>query len=285
MNIILVGANGNLGREIISRNSSHKILPIHRNNWGDLNCYSFGKEDIVVNAASDLTSIVHEKPCSVIDSNLVLTLRLLEISKGCALFIYISSCAVYGDALTTTESTRCRPVSINGITKFLNERIVEEFCCKNAIPYLIIRVFNMYGGRDRFSIISKLQQSIETGIPFKLNNSGIAQRDFVHVSDVADIVLKLSLLDIPSGYLNVGTGCTTKISTIVARVKELYPKLNVIDEKANEIEYSRADISKLMGLLDCEFICVDQQLPDLIQAHHAFPFVLESAKITRINAE
>lgn len=266
MNIILIGANGNLGREIISRNSIHKILPIHRNNWSDLDDLSFGKRNVVVNAASDLTSLIHEKPYAIMDSNLASTTRLLEISKGCALFIYISSCAVYGDALTTTESTRCRPLSINGITKLLNERIVEEFCSKNAIPYLNLRVFNMYGGRDRFSIISKLQQSIKTGIPFQLNNFGIAQRDFVHVTDVADIVLKLSRLDLPSGYLNVGTGCATKVSAIVTMVKELYPKLKIVDKAANEVEYSRADISKLKGLLDYKFMSIDQQLPDLIKS-------------------
>lgn len=264
MNMILTGSNGNLGREIISQNSTHKIYPIRRDNWSDLAGLSFGKEEVVVHAASDLTSLIHETPFSIMDSNLASTARLLEISKGCALFIYISSCAVYGDALTTTESTRCRPLSINGITKLLNERMVEEFCSKNAIPYLILRVFNTYGGRDRFSIISKLQQSVKTDIPFQLNNFGIAQRDFVHVSDVAGIVLKLSRLNLPSGYLNVGTGCATKISDIVAMVKELYPKLEIVDKAANEVEYSRADISKLKGILDCKFMSIDQQLPFLI---------------------
>lgn len=265
MNIILTGSNGNLGREIISQNSVHKILPIFRDNWSDLAELSFGKEDVVIHAASDLTSLIHETPFSIMDSNLASTARLLEISKGCSLFIYISSCAVYGDALTTTESTRCRPLSINGITKLLNERIVEEFCFKNSIPYLILRVFNMYGGRDRFSIISKLQQSVKTGIPFQRNNLGIAQRDFVHVSDVASIVLELSSLNLPSGYLNIGTGCTTKISDIIIMVKKLYPKFEIVDKSANEVEYSRADISKLKGILNYKFISIDQQLPALIQ--------------------
>lgn len=265
MNLILTGSKGNLGREIISQNTTHEILPIHRDNWSDLAKVSFGKKHIVVHAASDLTSPIHEAPFSVLDSNLVSTTRLLEISKGCGLFIYISSCAVYGDALTTTEITRCRPLSINGITKLLNERIVEEFCSKNSMPYRILRVFNTYGGHDRFSIISKLQQSIKTGIPFQLNNFGIALRDFVHVSDVAGIVLKLSMLNLPNGYLNVGTGRAVKISDIVAMVKEMYPKLEIVDKEETEVEYSRADISKLKGVLDCTFMRIEQQLPELIK--------------------
>jgi UDP-glucose 4-epimerase len=266
MRLILTGSNGNLGREIISQNSIHEILPIRRDNWSYLSGLSFGKDDIFVHAASDLTSLIHEDPFSVMDSNLVSTARLLEFSKGCALFIFISSCAVYGDALKTTENTRCRPLSINGITKLLNERIVEEFCSKNAIPYLILRVFNMYGGQDRFSIIHKLQQSIKMGIPFKLNNNGIAQRDFVHVSDVAGVVLKLSMLDLPSGYLNVGTGCAIKISEIITMVKELYPNLKIVEDAEAEVEYSRADISKLNGILDCDFMSIEEQLLNIIKS-------------------
>jgi UDP-glucose 4-epimerase len=265
MNIILTGSNGNLGREMISRNSAHKILPIHRHNWGDIAGLSCGKDDVIVHAASDLTSAIHEKPFAVMDSNLASTARLLEISKGCARFVFISSCAVYGDALKTAESTRCRPLSINGITKQLNERIVEEFCLKNGVPYLILRAFNMYGGRDRFSIISKLRQSVQTGIPFQLNNLGIAQRDFIHVSDVADIVLELSGRDFPSGILNVGTGCTTKIADIVSAVKEMHPGLEIIDNVADEVEYSRADISKLKGIMNHQFIGIFQQLPSLVK--------------------
>jgi nucleoside-diphosphate-sugar epimerase len=265
MNIILTGANGNLGGEMISRNATHKILPIHRNNWDAIADRSFGKDDVIVHAASDLTSAIHEKPFAVMDSNLSSTARLLEMSKGCARFVFISSCAVYGDALRTAESTRCRPLSINGITKQLNERIVEEFCLKNGIPYLILRVFNTYGGRDRFSIISKLRHAVKTGTPFQLNNLGVAQRDFIHVSDVADIVLELSGLDLPSGTLNIGTGCTTKIADIVSAVKEIHPQLEIIHNVADEVEYSRADIGRLKEIINYQFTGIFQQLPSLVK--------------------
>lgn len=265
MNLILTGSKGNLGSEIISQNTTYEILPISRDNWSDLDRWSFSKKDVVIHTASDLKSPIHKTPFSVMDSNLVSTARLLEISKGCSLFVFISSCAVYGDALTTTENTRCRPLSINGITKLLNERIVEEFCSKNAIPYLILRVFNSYGGQDRFSIISKLQHSIKTGDSFLLNNFGIAQRDFIHVSDVADIVLKLSSLEIPNGYYNIGTGTVTKISDIVTMAKEQYPKLKIVDKSENEVEYSRADILKLKQVVECHFLNINQQLPVLFK--------------------
>jgi hypothetical protein len=49
-------------------------------------------------------------------------------------------------------------------------------------------------------------------------------------------------------------------------VKELYPKLEIADKAANEVEYSRADISKLKGILDCKFMSIDQQLPTLIKS-------------------
>jgi nucleoside-diphosphate-sugar epimerase len=264
MKIILTGSNGNLGSQIIAQNHEHEILPIHRHNWDDLAGLSLEKEFVVIHAASDLTSKLHERPSVIVDSNLATTTRLLEISRECRSFIYISSCAVYGDALTTSESIRCQPLSINGITKLLNEKIIEEFCEGNGIPYLILRVFNTYGGRDHFSIISKLQHAVRTGSAFQLNNLGVAQRDFVHVSDVAAVILRLIKLELPSGRINIGTGCTTRISEIVGQFRKCYPDIRIVDRSANEVEYSRADITKLMGMINFNFSRMQEKLPELI---------------------
>lgn len=263
MRIILTGANGNLGRQIIAQNSVHEVVPIHRNNWALLETLSLGREDVIIHAASDLTTPISQNPASVLDSNVGTTARLLEKSKGCGRFIFISSCAVYGDALKTNENTICRPLSVNGIIKLLNERVVEEFCTRHGIPYLILRIFNTYGGDDRFSIISKLQKSLADGAPFQLNNQGIAQRDFVHVSDVAGVVLRLLDCHLPFTCLNVGTGDTTKIKDVVDAVRQFHPQLKVINKDADEVEYSRADIARLRATLDYQFINIHEQLPIL----------------------
>lgn len=255
MKILLTGSKGNLGSHII-KFSSHEILGIDREDQGKLDDILASGVDVVIHAAYDLKNKIEEKPCLVMDSNLTSTTKLLEAIKkyGVKRLIFISSCAVYGDSLRTNEEITPAPFTINGLTKLLNERIIELYCLKNNIKFKIYRVFNMYGGEDRFSVLSKLKRGINDQVAFCLNNQGIAQRDFVHVEDVAKIILKLLDLSHPFKYLNIGTGIAVRIADIFDRAKKKYPSLAIEHSSTPEVEYSRADITKLSSLVDYKFI-------------------------------
>jgi nucleoside-diphosphate-sugar epimerase len=95
-------------------------------------------------------------------------------------------------------------------------------------------------GTDHFSILSHIRKALRNGTPFTLNNAGIAQRDFVHVTDVAAIVLQLLKLDVPFTTLNVGTGIATKVSTLVDLIRARHPELAIRPNSVREAEYSRA---------------------------------------------
>src|SRR5262249_15079984 len=149
--------------------------------------------DLVIHAGWDLKTNVAESPRTVVASNIEATARLLEEMRrvGSRRLFYVSSCAVYGDSQETSETSACAPVNINGITKLLNERMIESFCQRAGIAFTIFRIFNIFGGNDQFSVISKLRNAIESNGEFRLNNDGVSQRDFVHVDDVATIMLKV----------------------------------------------------------------------------------------------
>jgi nucleoside-diphosphate-sugar epimerase len=174
---------------------------------------------------------------------------------------------VYGESLNTDEDVSCYPISINGLSKLLNEKIISEFCIKNSIKYNILRVFNMYGGCDKFSIISHIGHSLINGVPFTLNNFGVAQRDFIHVADVAKIVVKLLNKDIQYTHLNIGTGNTTKIATLVKLVIEKYPDLTINNSNLAEVEYSRANINRLLNLVEIDFIRIIDNINDEINKY------------------
>jgi UDP-glucose 4-epimerase len=194
--------------------------------------------DAVLHAAWDLKTPITQRPEAVLDANLMTTMRLLEAcrAQGVAKVAFMSTGAVYGEDSNTAEDAACCPVTINGITKLLNERIVEALCAESGIECQIYRVFNMYGGTDRFSILSHLRRALDQHTPFTLNNGGGAQRDFIHVTDVARI-------------MNVGTGRATRISDIVAAVQRLHPELRTERSSVREADYSRADISRLSSRL------------------------------------
>ena len=261
MKILLTGAKGNLGRELI-RQADFDIVQVNRGDWAGLDDKLSQNIDAVIHAASDLHTLASDAPASLMDSNLVSTAALLQSARkhGISRFIFLSSCAVYGEDMRTSEDNPCRPVSINGITKWLNERLIAEFCAANGIKYEILRVFNMYGGQDNFSILSHLEHALKTGAPFTLNNMGIAQRDFIHVTDVAAVVLRLLEADIRYTHLNVGTGVATKISTLVELAAKRFPALTIRHARANEAEYSRADISRLREFVDIDFARIEDYL-------------------------
>ena len=261
MAAILTGASGNLGQELIKQ-ADFDFVQVNRNDWLNLDQIFASGIDVVIHAASDLHTRVDMYPTNLLDSNVLSTAKILESVRkhNIPRFIYISSCSVYGTSLSSHEINKCSPVSLNGITKLLNEKLIEEYCSANKIKFEILRVFNLYGGQDRFSIFSNMKKSLENNQPFILNNKGIAQRDFIHVSDIAGIILFILNTNMPYPYLNIGTGSATKVSFLVDLVKQKYPDFQVMHSEVQEAKYSRADISKLSNLIDWNFLRIEDYL-------------------------
>ena len=266
MNVLLTGSQGNFGSEFqyqASKNSSVRVVPIGRDDWAQIH-ERLASSDVVVHAASDLRTSASVAPSRLLDSNVMSTATLLEASRQQRVrrLVFLSSCAVYGEDMRTAEDSLCCPITINGISKLLNEKLIAEFCSANGMAYQILRVFNSYGGDDRFSIFSKLKRALKSGTPFTLNNDGRMQRDFIHVADVASIVLKLSGANITHTHLNIGTGVATKISTLVDRVAEQFPQLVIQRGLTQEAEYSRADTTRLREFWTGEFIRVEDYISE-----------------------
>jgi nucleoside-diphosphate-sugar epimerase len=264
MNILLTGAEGNFGsefcRQALDKNVG-SVTTVGRGDWGDID-EKMASVEVVVHAASDLRTSANLEPFRLLDSNVMSTATLLESARRHRVkrLVFMSSCAVYGEDMRTGEDSLCCPITINGITKHLNEKLVAQFCESNGIEYQILRVFNTYGGRDRFSIFSKLKNALTNGSVFTLNNEGRMQRDFIHVRDVAAIVLNLSTVGIKYTHMNIGTGVATKISKLVEMVALRFPGLAIKQGLTQEAEYSRADTTRLRQYWTGNFVRVEDYI-------------------------
>lgn len=273
MNILLTGANGNFGSAFMQQASaqgSAHVVPVGRADWARLHDKLAGC-DVVVHAASDLRTPASLAPTRLLDSNVTSTAVLLEAMLTCRVkkFVFLSSCAVYGEDMRTGEGSLCCPISINGISKHLNEKLIAEFCTANRIEFQILRVFNSYGGRDKFSIFSRLEQALLNRTAFTLNNAGRMQRDFVHVADVASIVLKLVAAASAHTLINIGTGTATKVSVLVDLLRLNFPELKLQHGITQEAEYSRAETARLRGFWTQDFIRVEDFLTQTFVPHLA----------------
>ena len=261
MKVLLTGASGNFGHEFIER-ADCDVVQLTRDDWDDLGKKLAPGIDVVIHAAGDLRTRAAVSPVKLFDSNVLATARLLEAVREHQVprLIFLSSCAVYGEDMRTNEDSKCYPTSINGIGKLLCEKMIAEFCTENKIKHETLRIFNMYGGTDHFSVFSHMKRALETSVPFTLNNRGIAQRDFIHVSDVVRIVMSLLSRDVPYTHLNIGTGTATKLSTLIELVRKRFPNLSIRHAQVEEAEYSRADITRLRGLADGDFVRIEDYL-------------------------
>lgn len=166
--------------------------------------------------------------------------------KNIPTFVFISSCSVYGELSNTKEDTHLLPISINGHTKLFGEELVKDFCTRNKINFLILRPFNAFGANDVFSVISKILHCYKNEIEFKLVNDGIAERDFIHVDDIAELTIMLIEKNLKNETINIGTSKSIKVKDIISMItnngKEFKYK-NIYNE--NESTFSRANIAKL----------------------------------------
>ena len=163
--------------------------------------------------------------------------------------IYSSTAAVYGDNKCSVETDELKPSSLHASLKVSNEKLIEKFCVDNKIDYTITRVFNMYGGNDEFSIISKILLAIRKNKELTIINNGNSIRDFIHVQDVADIYVKL--IGIKNvRVLNIGTGIGISVKNIIKSFKKYNANVSAKYIFLNEIKTSTANIEILSKLLN-----------------------------------
>ena len=252
LKILLTGASGNLGSHIAGHalSSGIEVIPVSRGEWKSVSECS-DRIDAVVHCAADIKSKISYSPKLYLNSNLDITVDILEFcaDRNIKKFYFTSSAAIYGHSLKTNEGQKKQPSSLNGFIKSLNEELIENFCEENQISFTIFRIFNLYGGDDQFSIITKLIQAAQNGYSFNLINNGSTKRDFVHVDDVADIICRVLRIGSCPEFLNIGTGQPTKISDILSSVENKYGSIRISNSFFDEPEISIADTKLLRQVL------------------------------------
>jgi UDP-glucose 4-epimerase len=214
------------------------------------------------NAVVHLAAIVSvpysiEYPQETFDVNSVGTLKLLRaaVEYGVEKFVYISTCAVYGEAqyLPIDEEHPLTPIS-----PYANSKLLAEYTCIHysrlyGINSVILRLFNVYGPGQGYSeysgVITKFIHNVMGGKPPVIYGDGNQIRDFIYVDDVAEAIFKaLDYWKEEYEIFNIGSGVGTRIKNLTKLVVELMnkPGLRPIhtSRREGDIFRSQADISK-----------------------------------------
>jgi len=169
------------------------------------------KIDSVIHLAGSLIIGVGEKqPKFYYKNNVLGTRSILSACKNSTVknFIFSSTAAVYKDRLKiVNENSKVLPKSVYGKTKIKAEKLISEFCKKTKINYAILRYFNVCGASPSGNIglissTDSLFKNISLALMkkkpiIKIYGSdyntpdGTTIRDYIHVSDLADIHYKI----------------------------------------------------------------------------------------------
>ena len=137
-----------------------------------------------------------ENPGAYVQSNLLGFANLLECSRRYKVShtVYASSSSVYGGSGPTPsrEDQRIdRPVSFYAATKAANELMAHSYAQLYQLPLTGLRLFTVYGEWGRPDMAPVLfSRAILEQKPIQIFNHGKMKRDFTHIDDIVDGVIR-----------------------------------------------------------------------------------------------
>lgn len=141
-----------------------------------------------------------------------------------AVFYYASSGKIYGktNEMPITENALERPTTILGKGKYITEKIIDFYADIESNKYIIMRIFNIYGGeqKDNFIVPTLLKQLLN-GNRLELGNI-YDKRDYLYIEDLISAIKaliknrhELSNFEI----VNIGSGVPISVKDIIDELK------------------------------------------------------------------
>lgn len=207
-------------------------------------------------------------------NNVIGTLNLVKACKNSTVknIIFSSSCSIYGNIKgSVSEKNIPKPKSYYAFTKYKSEEIIKKYGKKFNFKYGILRYFNVAGASPSGKIgeieksyghliknlaiqSTKLRPKVDIFGNNYNTKDGTCIRDYIHVSDLADIHI-LALKKISSSkkslILNCGYGKGYSVKEIVEIFKKI--KKGVIvkykKKRIGDVAQIYSDNSKLKKIL------------------------------------
>lgn len=230
------------------------------------------KLDAIVHLAAEKSIEKSQNFPEIFVSTNVLGTRLLAdfaLAENVEHFIFTSTAAVYGeveDNVKLSEKSRLNPANTYGKTKVESENILTETFAGTSTRLSILRLFNVAGAAKNFvpkfydvNIFPQIIKSIHNDSIFKLfgksliTKDGSAVRDYVHVENVAQIILGL-LRNVASkpdySVFNVCSGIGTSNIDVIRSLETASEKqvlLSIMPAREGELQYVVGDSTRLIS--------------------------------------
>jgi UDP-glucose 4-epimerase len=252
---------------------------------GDIRQYDLMDElvrdsDIVFHQAALRITHCAAEPRQAFEVMVQATFDLIQmcVAHGIRRVVMASSASIYGTAEQFPTSEANHPYAnrtLYGAAKLFGEGLLRAFNDMNALEYVALRYFNVYGPRmdiyGRYTeVLIRWIERIEAGKPPIIFGDGSETMDMVHVRDVARANILAATAPVADVALNIASASEVGLHELAIRLAQVMGRDDLLPEfqprrGVNPVPRRLADTSEARRLLDfCPTINLDEGLRDLV---------------------
>lgn len=276
---LVTGAHGFLGRHVARRiaHDGRLVTGIGHGAWDTAESGTFGltfwhQADITLESlmtyAGKPSLIVHcagsgSVPFSMEQphqdfvrtvSNTAAVLEYVRLHSPDTIVVYPSSAAVYGNVtkVPIVECDALNPASPYGVHKLMAEELCRSYAKHCGVRVAIVRFFSIYGSGLRKQLLWDACRKARDG-DLLFHGTGREIRDWLHVHDAADLLVKASAeASNACPVFNGGSGIGTEIAEVVRVVAtsmhaSAEPTFRGVERSGDPSRYV-ADNARALGL-------------------------------------
>lgn len=226
MKVAVTGARGRLAPHVAAAffGPQNAVRSFSRQPGGGYLSYDdLGQPDVLIHCAWSSVPLTAEEDPSRTEREDLPLIRQLIHQVPRALFVFLSSGAVYGNTgpSPADESSPLNPLGAYARGKIAAETLVREATHGHC---LILRATNLLGEvmdpNKPQGVLPRLIHAAKTGAPFSLWGDGSTVKDYLHVSDCVAAIRHLVNRK-ECGVFNVGSGRSISLLELIALIQNL----------------------------------------------------------------
>ncbi|MEO8385182.1 MAG: NAD-dependent epimerase/dehydratase family protein [Betaproteobacteria bacterium] len=245
--------------------------------------YIFGRHriDTVFNCATKALNYSFLNPSHAFSTNVAGVLNLLELQRAGRFrsLCHFSTSEVYGTAVyePMDEAHPRNPTTTYAAGKVAADVALESYVRMFGLDAFIVRPFNNYGPRQNHkgmlaSIIPLTAWRVLNGIPPEIHGTGQQSRDFIHVADTVDAVVKLYDVMPAGDNINISANNQITVEQLIHRICDHFGYAGEIPRKEarkSDVLCHNASNARVQAMINYQLTPFDQGLAQTLDWYRA----------------
>jgi UDP-glucose 4-epimerase len=165
-------------------------------------------------------------------------------------FVFSSTSSIYGlNQAPNSETDQSDCLNPYSATKLCAEEMCKVYHKLYGLRVVILRYFNVFGDREptrgQFApVTSRFMKQKADRLPLTVVGNGNQRRDFIHVSDVVEMNIKVATAETSSAFgqvVNVGTGTNYSVLQLARMISDT---VTFVPSRSGEASETKADMKR-----------------------------------------